>query len=160
MQKLLTEILITGSWVFIGSFLLHYIAFWRGILLPVDSDDMPDNMRERSDPLTKKWLDFGGGYYGIVAFVHLLYIEFNQLREFISDWNGADEILKDASVSKFINLLVQIFVEQFQNFGQAISWPAHYVKNFPISHCAILVVVSYLLYWGARTLALKRYTRH
>ena len=168
MQAILNETVIIAALVFVASLVLHYLAFNKGILdghpeknekkqRAASSEDLSES---ESNPLLKKWLAFGGGYYGTVAFVKLILIEVAQARDLATNWQGLDGIATDFGLNRLINLAVGFFVEQFQNFVKAISWPAYYVSNFPIWQCAIFVITTYLIFSGARQLAWNRYTEN
>ncbi len=168
MQSILWEVVIIGSMVFVAGAVLHHWAYKKGLFSEweeesqqrVQSEKFSDDERdEESNPFVKKWLTFGGGYYGTVAFVQLLIIEFNQVKAMASDWQGVSNLTDNFGLGSLISLAVGIFVEQFHNFAQAISWPAHYVSNYPISQCAIFVVVTYLIFRAAQHLAWNRFLK-
>lgn len=173
MFTLLTEIALTGSVLFICSIGLHYLAFKRGVLdrdsIHADVDDAlnedwennwKDSGSERN-PMLKKWLEFGGGYYGTVAFVKLIFIEFGQFIEFVKGWQGLEAFLPDSKggwINTLIDLVVSFFVNQIQNFVEAISWPAYYLSNFSILHCGIFVSATYGLFYVSQRVAWQRYS--
>lgn len=166
MQALLWEIALIGALVLVASLILHYLAYKKGILdehaeqseKNDDAGSSEISSEPESNPLLKKWLAFGGGYYGTIALVKLLLIEFAQVRELITNWPGLDSFVTGSGLGALINLAVAIFVEQFHNFAQAISWPAYYVSHYPIWQCALFVVSTYLIFSGAQKLAWNYYT--
>ena len=101
MKDIVWEIALIGSMVFVSSLLLHYLAYRKGLLSvwnedgedQVQSEEVTDEQREsESNPLIQKWLAFGGGYYGIIAFVKLLIIEFRQLQDLVNNWQGVEAL--------------------------------------------------------------------
>ncbi|WP_414828865.1 hypothetical protein [Alteromonas sp. H39] len=168
MKDIVWEIALTGSMVFISSLLLHYLAYRKGLLSvwqdddddQVQSEEVTDEQRENeSNPLIQKWLAFGGGYYGIIAFVRLLIIEFKQLQDLVNNWKGFEAFAGGVDLNSIIGLIVSVFSAQFQTFAAAISWPAHYISTFTVSQCAAFIIATYLLYKGAQNLAWVRSRR-
>ncbi|WP_100658550.1 hypothetical protein [Alteromonas flava] len=166
MEAILIETLKVGTVLFMASVLLHYTAYKKGIYRGKEGnddilDELDDDLADKnSTPITKKWLEFGGGYYGCVAFTQLIFIEFKQVREFVADWQGWDNLVQGSGLNAIIRLLVNAFVEQFHNFAAAISWPAHYVSNYPIAQCFVFVVVTYVLFYWGQSLAWRRFNNH
>ena len=147
--------------LFFVSFGLHYFAFGKEI--QNDNDEIKTSELKKDEHgnklkyktgnvLLDKWLDFGGGYYGTVAMVKLLLNEFNQISSFISDWDQSREMLSNFG----IQTLVEIFVQQFINFADAISWPKDYFGHYQVSHVLIFVVATYLTYEMSRRFARKK----
>ncbi|MEW9798886.1 hypothetical protein [Alteromonas sp. CYL-A6] len=168
MHALLMEIALTGSMVFIASALLHYLAYQKGLLRDrevstqqhIQTEAISDKQKKQvAHPLIRKWLTFGGGYYGIIAFVRLISIEASQGWELVTNWPGTDAFTRGSGLNSLIHLFVSFLVEQFKTFAQAISWPAHYVSTFPIGQCALFIVATYLLFIGARQVAWRWYLR-
>ena len=168
MTNIVWEIALIGSMVFVSSLLLHYLAYRKGLLSvwnengedQVQSEEVTDEQREsESNPLIQKWLAFGGGYYGIIAFVRLLIIEFRQLQDLVNNWQGVEAFAGGVNLNSIIGLIVSVFSSQFQTFAAAISWPAHYISTYPVSQCAVFIVATYLLYKGAQNLAWVRSRR-
>ncbi len=125
--------------------------------LGLDDDNYDDKDVPKSDnPILKKWLDFGGGFYGIVAFVKLIFIELKQIRDFIVNWQGIDAFTNGQPIDLgfLIGLFVSFFVEQIQNFVAAIIWPTDYLPHYTIVECAVFVVIMYGLYALARKFAI------
>jgi len=161
MQELIWETLYMSLFVFAASYGLHYLAYQRG--LNDENDEVTkatiksneDNTRIGklfSNPLVNKWLDFGGGYYGIVALVKLVFIEIGQVQSFFESWKGTGQFIDSIG----FNLLVAFFVEQIQNFVAAIIWPTDYLSRFSILECAVFIAVTYGVYNGAKRLAKEK----
>ena len=163
MLELIWHLSYMSVLVFVLGYFLHYHAFKHGLA--------DDNDKVKTDALKKgpdgeekdyktgngfldKWLDFGGGYYGIIAFIHLIFIEFNEVKEFVLGWTGLDEFLQELS----FNTLVNIIIEQIMNFVYAISWPAQYFNKFNLMQIAIFIALTYVFYTLSRKLARSRLT--
>ncbi|GGW93331.1 hypothetical protein [Alteromonas halophila] len=162
MHSILWEIVVYSCLIFIGSALLHYLAFRKGVLSQWDEDtgqhalsseQEDESNDEASHPLIEKWLTFGGGYYGITAFAKLITIELSQAHELATHWPGIDTVLPHPGLNGLINMFVNFFVAQYINFAEAVSWPAYYVSHFPIWQCALFVVITYLVFRGAQHMA-------
>lgn len=96
-----------------------------------------------------KWLVFGGGYYGTVAFVKLVLSEVGQAYNFLNDWEGILTYLADLG----IGTIVSFFINQLQTFIQAIIWPTDYFGDYSLFQLVILLSLSYGSYWWAQNLA-------
>lgn len=145
MSGLFEELVVMGTLVLIAGCVLHQLALKHGWHDESDTDDEDDD-NAPDHPILKKWYDFGGGYYGTVAFVKLLLIEFSQLKGFVADWQGFDQLAQQSPIA----LLVAFFTEQIQNFVAAIIWPTDYLSSFTIWQCAIFVAVTYGVYEASR----------
>lgn len=144
--------------VFWAGYLLHKVAYKKGI---ADENDLVKTKALKKDSEGKKreyktgntavdkWLDFGGGYYGIVALIKLIFIELEQIGEFIMNWPGMNEFINDLGIGTIINF----FVEQFRNFVAAITWPVDYLGRYEILEIAIFIGVTYYAYNYSRKLA-------
>lgn len=179
MQDLIIDIIVMGTCIFITGYILHLMAYRKG-WEDVDDDDDFDIEKEldldveaeleedlaqfdhdkvkskysRGDGNTflDKWMDFGGGYYGTVAFVELVFIELGQFKNFIVNFPGVSTFVDSLG----IDFLVAFFVEQMMNFVAAIIWPTDYIAKFSILHVAIFIGVTWLLYEQARKFALRQ----
>ena len=154
------EILYMGTFIFGISFCLHYLAYHRDIADEFDvvktkslKKDKTGKKRDykTGNTLLDKWLDFGGGYYGIVALLHLVFIELAQIKEFISGWQGLSAFIDDLGIGTIVNF----FVEQFMNFVAAICWPVDYLSRFSIFEIAVFIAITYVVHEMARKLARK-----
>lgn len=163
MLELIWHLSYMSVLVFVLGYFLHYHAFKQG--LADDNDKVKtDTLKKGPDGEEKdyktgngfldKWLDFGGGYYGIIAFIHLIFIEFNEVKEFVLGWTGLDEFLQELN----FNTLVNIIIEQIMNFVYAISWPAQYFNKFNLLQIAIFIALTYVFYTLSRKLARSRLT--
>ena len=161
MAALIWEIVYMSVMVVLIGYFLHYFAYRKGlgdhkgeVVRPKKSDEQGKEMLKQAatNPFLKKWMDFGGGYYGIVAFVKLVLIELNQLKNFVADWDGSRQFSDLLS----INTLISFFIEQIQNFVAAIIWPTDYLREYSILQCAIFVAVTYAFYEGSKIMARNR----
>lgn len=144
--------------VFIIGYGLHYFAYLRG--LANEDDVVQSSYLEKTvngkkqkyksgNTFIDKWLDFGGGYYGVVAVVTLLFIEIGELRQFISEWQDLDTFVQSLGIGWLINF----FIEQFMNFISAAIWIVHYIGDYSAVQVAIFIGATYAAYNIARKLA-------
>lgn len=68
--------------------------------------------------VTRKWLRFGGGFYGAAGLWTLLVAELADLFSLIIDWPGIGRIFAGGP----INFLVGLIKNQIGNFVTAITW--------------------------------------
>jgi hypothetical protein len=95
------------------------------------------------DPLHSKWMQFGGGFYGVVALFTYALIELGEVRDFILN-------LTDLFHGGLISMVVNFFIESIKNFVAAISWPAYWMQRIHGEQW-LWIVSAYAGYWlGAR----------
>ena len=161
MLALAWEVTYMGGLILLVSYFLHLFAYRKGWDDENDEVKAPESGQEGqplgwkgfiASPVVKKWLQFGGGYYGTVAFIELLFIEFQQLKEFVESWQGTEQFSDNFG----LGFLISLFVEQFINFGIAMSWPARYLREYTIFQCAAFVLITYALYELSKSLAKKK----
>ncbi len=158
MLDLVWEITYMSAFVFGIGYGLHYVAYLKGLGNKHDVVK-PENLKKRvkqkngklktGNSFLDKWLEFGGGYYGSIALIHLIFIELAQIKEFIADWPGGTEFINGLG----INTLVTFFIEQIMNFVAAISWPVDYLGRYSIAQIAIFIGITYLAYQVSRKIA-------
>lgn len=158
MLQLIWEVLYTSVFIYGISYGLHYMAYVRGI---GDGDGIVKAKTLRTvvngkkkkyksgNGFLDKWLAFGGGYYGIVAFVQFIFIELDQIKDFILNWPGLVVFINSLG----INTLVTFLIEQFQNFIAAAIWPVDLMKRYSMTEVVIFVVVTYIVYEASRKYA-------
>lgn len=108
---------------------------------PVAEDLQP--VKRKFDPLHSKWMEFGGGFYGVVAFFTYALIELAEIRDFLLNLSGMFR-------GGLISILVNFFIESIKNFITAIAWPAYWLSRIH-SEQWLWVIGAYGGYWlGAR----------
>ena len=137
-----------GIPVVVLSFLLLRKLYRSGA---IDPDTDPEALTERVKALHKaqgkqsyldrhslqgKWMQFGGGFYGTAALWTLVVIEIEDLMRFLGNFPGFAELTKNG----IIDLLVQAFVNQIQNFVAAIIWFTYWADG---KYIADLFLVAY-----------------
>lgn len=142
-------------------YVLHYYSYKKGLQDEFDivktktlKKDTNGNKKDykTGNGFLDKWLAFGGGYYGVIAMIKLIFIELGQIKDFIADWKGLNHFIDQVG----IRMLVNIFVEQIMNFVAAIAWPTDYFGRFSFEQVVIFFVVTYLCYESSRKFARKK----
>lgn len=112
----------------------------------VDADSVAEDLqptKKKFDPLHSKWMEFGGGFYGVVAFFTYALIELGEIRDFFANFS-------DLFSGGLISMLVQFFIESLKNFIAAIAWPAYWLGRIH-SDQWLWIIGAYGGYWlGAR----------
>ena len=85
-------------------------------------------------------MKFGGGFYGVTAFITWIYIELGEAVSFILNFSGFAELFKDGIGS----FLIDLMVNQFQNFITAMIWFTYWADGE--RSILVWVVVPYLAY--------------
>lgn len=152
MQGFIWEVVYMTGLVFGLSYAMHHYAIKHGYeeeeldsFKKWDENDSSWGENASGNSFLDKWLQFGGGYYGIVALIHLIFLEVKQGREFVANWPGLEAYIESLSPA----IIGAILAEQWQNFGMAIGWPADYFSRLPF----IQIVVIFFATLGAYELA-------
>lgn len=99
--------------------------------------------KRKFDPLHSKWMEFGGGFYGVVAFFTYVLVELGEIRDFFLNFS-------DLFRGELVSMIVQFFVESVKNFVVAIAWPAYWLGRIQ-SEQWLWIIGAYGGYWlGAR----------
>ncbi|BDX04798.1 hypothetical protein [Planctobacterium marinum] len=163
-MNLIWHIIYMSTLVFAMGFALHFYAYKRGLGDEFDEvktktlkRDAQGNKRpyKTGNGFLDKWLEFGGGYYGIIAFIQLVFIEIGQVRDFISDWSG----LSDFIDSLGIGMLIRILIEQIMNFVAAICWPVDYLEQFSLTEIALFICITFVFYKFSQRVARAKLTQ-
>lgn len=120
-----------------------------------DRAEPPGTPLQRIDPVHRKWLTFGGGFYGIVGLLTYAVVEFGELRDFFMNFESLAALLRQFGIDMLVNLLVDALV----NFVVAIAWPVYWMSEFAMHHIWIWFGVAYLAYWAGVKLAVRRFGR-
>ena len=107
-----------------------------------DEDQAPRNNTQH-DIIHKKWLKFGGGFYGIVALFTWLVIEVTDIAGMVMNFGGFLKFLQNLN----IGLIVHIFIEGLTNFIVAIIWPVYWLKQIDTSQTWLWFITAYCGYW-------------
>lgn len=106
---------------------------------------------KEGDPVHRKWLAMGGGFYGVVAMLTYLVVEVGEILDFISDFDGFDAFISSISVSMLIGLII----EAVKNSFIAIAWPLYWLSDIHSQYIWIWFVAAYAGYWIGSSLATR-----
>ena len=118
--------------------------------LQAELKQLGKNKKERKkagDPLHNKWMKFGGGFYGVVAMLTLIVVEWSDIKQF--GLNGFQEVMDNIGIGLLIDLLVQ----SFTNFIVAISWPVYWMDEIESAQIWLWFLAAYAGYTGGAHLA-------
>jgi len=106
---------------------------------------------KKFDPLHSKWMQFGGGFYGVVAVFTYLLIELAEVRDFVANF-------ADLFRGGLIGMVVNFFIESLRNFIAAIAWPAYWLGRIS-GDPWMWVLGAYGGYWLGSKLAFRLRSR-
>jgi hypothetical protein len=102
--------------------------------------------------LQKKFMKFGGGFYGVLTFITYLHIEGYQLIQFISSFTADGPGFNGGIFS----LILGFFLDMIMNFITALMWPIYWFKFLPIESFWVWLLVSISAHAWATRFALSR----
>ncbi len=102
--------------------------------------------------LHKKFLKFGGGFYGIMTLLTYLHIELYQIIEFINNFDGFSGFIQSIGFSMVLNF----FLEAIMNMVAAFLWPFYWFKFMPIGSFWVWLIVAVLAHTFATRYALSK----
>ncbi len=111
------------------------------------------SLRMEGDAVHRKWLKFGGGFYGVVALLTYAVVELGEIRDFILQLGGLVELIKSLSLDLLINLLVGAV----KNFLVAIAWPAYWMGEVHSGRIWLWFIAAYAGYWVGVHLAVRQF---
>lgn len=110
---------------------------------------------EHSDFLHKKWVQFGGGFYGMVGLWTYLVVEWKELTSIIADFKPFD-----LTINNIISeIIIKFFIESILNLVTAITWPIYWIGKMQGTSIWLAFVAAYLGYWGAETLLRNHFAK-
>ena len=73
----------------------------------------------------EKWLTFGGGFYGVVALITYLLVEWDEVLDLFTGNSNIISAITSFDISFFINF----FVESILNLVTAFTWPVYWMDR-------------------------------
>ncbi len=107
-------------------------------------DKKKSKQKQPGSFLHRKWVKFGGGFYGVIALMTYAVVEWDEVRGFFAGFEGFRHFF--AAIS--IDLVINFFIDSLMNFVTAISWPAYWVSRIDSVHIWVWFVAAYLGYLG------------
>ena len=162
-MDIVTALLIAGLPLAVLAFLITYVSYRSGDIRPEDDrkdnwglgedwddwDGMLDDDRPSNNYIHKKWLSFGGGYYGLVALLTLIYIEGREIFGLYLIREQLPELL--AALDR--DAAVEIIKSQVMNMVDAFIWFQYWPNEISMSNGWIWLGISYAGYYGGNKLA-------
>ncbi len=105
------------------------------------------------DPVHRKWLSMGGGFYGVVAMLTYIVVEVGEILDFITGFDGIGAFIDSISVG----MLIGLFIEAVKNSIIAIAWPAYWLTDIQSNHIWAWFVAAYAGYWLGSSLAARNF---
>jgi hypothetical protein len=102
--------------------------------------------------LQKKFVKFGGGFYGILALMTYLYVEFNQFVDFFKNFTSLSDFIDSIG----FKMLINFFIEAIMNLVTAFMWPIYWLKILPVGSLWVWLAIAFLAHWVATKYALSR----
>lgn len=110
-------------------------------------------VKKKAGRVHKKWLAFGGGFYGVVGLLTYLVVELGEIRDFFLQFEGISAFISGIS----INMVVGLIIDAVMNFVIAIAWPAYWLSEIRGGHAWVWFAVAYGGYWAGTRMALRQW---
>ena len=150
----LKAMLVAGIPVAAFSFLMVYLAYYKGYLST--NSHFKDAFKKNNDQQSKlskkhkgnllflhsKWLTFGGGFYGLIALLTFIIIELSQIFNFLISIQG----WQDISALFTISSLIAMFVDSIVNMVKAAIWFTYWPDKVASLNFLIWIIIAYLGY--------------
>lgn len=130
------------------------LVYWSIKKKYISADDHIDKLQEKKDlsdddksdfklnPIHQKWLFFGGGYYGTIAFATYLVIEAKEVVDFFASYTTFENLIEQISFSAIIGLII----DSFLNLIPAFIWFTYWPDIFNIENGWYWLLASYAGY--------------
>lgn len=161
-SDLFIAVLKAGLPVGIAAYLLVWWALRNGHLddagtlgeveKAIKSQSKDKQRKKQADLVHRKWLTMGGGFYGVVAVLTLLWIEAWEIIDFITGFDGFGTMAELFSVATVVNLLIETLV----NTLTALVWPLYWLSSVE-GAAWFWILVAYAGYWSGSNLALRQH---
>jgi hypothetical protein len=132
MNQILELIFITGLPILAWASILYYWAFHKGYLDLNQTDlklafiqlsEQKKAKEVKVDFLVSKWLSFGVGFYGFMAFTTFILIETKEVYGFISQLNSVSDIVHFLTFQQLLQAFIQSFLNLIPAFTWFLTWP-------------------------------------
>ncbi|WP_223789041.1 hypothetical protein [Marinicella meishanensis] len=144
------------------SFVLFYVMLKSSQADTVTAMDKPDKATRKrvkadlkqqqwsmQNVMMSKWVDFGGGFYGVVAVLTYLVVEFWEVVDFLT----SEATVLDTLAALGVGDVVNFFINSLMNFITAIAWPAYWLNKVDGAPVWVWFVVAYAGYYTGQVLA-------
>jgi hypothetical protein len=99
----------------------------------------------------KKWMTFGGNFYGIVALYTYILVEVADLAKFFRAFSSISDFIARID----LKMILGVLMEALMNFVTAITWPVYWLKAIDGKNAPyIWFAVAYLGYLAGMKVAM------
>lgn len=105
--------------------------------------------RAQSALLHKHWVEYGGGFYGLIAVLTLLWVEGKEVLDFLADHSSLSQLFQADIVGRVINLMI----DAIMNAVMAFAWPAYWLAEIHSRHVWVWFLAAWLGYLAGKQLA-------
>ena len=164
MTEILKAVFIAGIPVGIIGFSLVLWSIKNNYISAQDDLEILKEKKKQSDdkesdfklnPIHQKWLFFGGGYYGTMAFIAYIHIEIFEVVGFFANYTSFSNLIDQISISAIIGLII----ESFLNIIPAFVWFNYWPDVFAIGNGWYWIIASYIGFESGSYLAKYYATR-
>ncbi len=137
-MKYLLPAIFAGLPVLIITFLLVYWAIKKAYL-SLDNDNVDLRQLKKADKeetssvqvnrIYQKWLFFGGGFYGLMAFITYLHIEALEVYTFVKSYTDFANFIDQITVGAVIGLIIDSLINLIPSFTWFLYWPEQIEMN-------------------------------
>jgi len=120
----------------------------------VSEEDLQNNDK-KEDFLHGKWVQFGGGFYGMVGLLTYLIVEWNELVSLVSDFSKIEFTFGNL----ISEIIVKFLIESILNLITALTWPIYWMGKISGTSIWLSLIAAYLGYWAAETF-LRNYLKN
>jgi len=99
--------------------------------------------------LMGKWMEFGGGFYGVIAVLTYVVVESREVYDFLT----SEETIMSTIAALGVGDVVQFFINSLMNFITAITWPVYWMSKTTYFSTWIWFLVVYAGYVSGQYLA-------
>ncbi len=149
--ELLKAMIMAGIPIAIISFALIYLAIQRSYISAEEDFNSLKKKKKQAkkdkedfkiNPVHQKWLYFGGGYYGLMAFTTYIHVEVLEIIDFFSAYTTFSHFVDQITFAAFIGLIV----DSFLNLIPAFTWFLYWPKVIAMDQGWYWLLMSYLGY--------------
>jgi len=96
-----------------------------------------------ANSFVKKWMDFGGGFYGVMALFTFIVLELGQIIDFLANFTSIADFIARIG----LNMLIQQLLEALMNFVWSLIWPVAWLDRVGgVESGAVWLAISYIGY--------------
>ncbi len=99
-----------------------------------------------------KWMTFGGGYYGIMAFITYIHVEVMDLYRAFAKFESFQQMIDALS----FGFLIELILEAIFNFITAFTWFLYWDDVIKIHNGWVWLLITYIAYSLGEWLAEQR----